>query len=199
MAQAPAKKFRGHLRKRLLIVSQGRQDSMSSQIKLCIHWTAGGPTPTNFDRRPYHFLVDQAGNVINGVHPPEANFKQLTNRDKYAAHCGGGNSWTIGVALCGMRENKRGRSRGYLNPLTEKQCEAAWELIAKLCLKYRIPVSPATVYTHYEFGRLHPGTDSAGKIDITQIPFAPDIKPNDVGQYIRNKILWYIKKETANK
>ena len=68
------------------------------------------------------------------------------------------------------------------------------KLCADLCLKYNIPITPKTVFTHYEFGKAHPKTSSAGKIDITFIPPYPDIKADDCGCFIRTKILWYVKR-----
>lgn len=128
--------------------------------------------------------------MLGGKFKPEANIPPLPN-GKYAAHCGGGNSYCIGVALRGMG--------GYVNPknpgkypLTEKQCEAAWSFIATLCKQYAIPVTPDTVFTHYEFGRRNPDSDSKGKIDITFLPYKPELKANQVGDYIRGKIRWYL-------
>jgi hypothetical protein len=78
-------------------------------------------------------------------------------------------------------------------PLTQKQCEASWAWIARLCLEHGIAVTPETVFTHYEFGKLHPDSDSAGKIDITHLPHQPNLKPDEIGDYIRQKVRWYIK------
>jgi hypothetical protein len=85
------------------------------------------------------------------------------------------------------------RSQGRY-PLTAKQCEATWKLVAEQCHKYGIPVTEDTVYTHYEFGKRNPGSDSAGKIDITYLPYKPELKPEEVGDYIRGKVTWYLKK-----
>jgi hypothetical protein len=74
--------------------------------------------------------------------------------------------------------------------------------MARCCLYYDINVSPDTVYTHYEFGLRHKGTDSAGKIDINQLPWDDSVKAKDVGNVIRAKVSWYmakLKKEAAKK
>ena len=158
--------------------------------RICLHWTAGGLSPNATDKRHYHYIVDAQGTVHLGTYKPEANGRQLTNRDKYAAHCGGGNSYTIGVALCGG-------PKGYkLGEITKISLERACEEMALCCIKYGIKVSPETVYTHYEFGKRHPGTDSSGKIDINQLPWDATIKADKVGDHIRSKVKWYIEKHS---
>ena len=161
--------------------------------KICIHWTAGPYKRTALDERHYHFTVGADGGVAPGQFKPEANIPPLRN-GYYAAHCGGGNSGCIGVALRGMA--------GYVGPghvgpypLTPTQAEAAWALVARLCREYAISVTPETVFTHYEFGRQHSASDSAGKIDITHLPFAPEIPPDAVGDYIRRKVRWYLQQQ----
>jgi len=111
----------------------------------------------------------------------------------YAAHCGGGNTGRIGVALCGMAGFK---SRQFVGayPLTKKQCEAGFKLLAELAKEYKYIITPQTVQTHYEFGKANPKTSSAGKIDIIYLPPYPDIKQDDVGEFIRSKVKWYYSK-----
>ena len=157
--------------------------------KICIHWTAGSYQRSNTDFHVYHYTVGWDGSVSSGKFKPEANIPPLSN-GYYAAHCGGGNSYTIGVALRGMA--------GYVNPdnigeypLTQKQCEAAWKFCAQLCNQHDITPYKDTVFTHYEFGKRRPTSDSAGKIDISFLPHEPDLKPNEIGGYIRNKVIWY--------
>lgn len=151
--------------------------------RICLHWTAGGLTPNAVDKKHYHFIVDFEGVVHVGIYKPEANGKQLSNRDKYAAHCGGGNSFTIGIAVCGGPKGFK------FGTFTQASLESACKKIAECCKTYGIKVSAETVYTHYEFGLRHKGTDSAGKVDINQIPWDPTIKPNAVGNYIRQRVI----------
>ena len=54
-----------------------------------------------------------------------------------------------------------------------------------------IPITPDTVLTHYEFGIKHPKTTSAGKIDITFLPHQANLDKLQIGDFIRNKVLWY--------
>lgn len=159
--------------------------------RIIIHWTAGTYQPNNIDFEHYHFLVTGDGLVIKGKYTPEDNIN--CNDGKYAAHTGGGNTGSIGVAMCGMADYsalKGITSTKY--PLKKFQCERCFKLIAELCKKYNIPITPETVMTHYEFGLKHPNSISAGKIDITALPDYL-VTSHNIGDFIRNKIKWYYK------
>lgn len=155
---------------------------------ITIHWTAGAYYPNQTDLLHYHFLVDKDGIVHKGKYKPEDNMNCYDG--KYAQHCGGKNTNNIGVALCGMLGFKNSKSVGKY-PLTKKQCERAFKLIAELSKQYGIPINENTVMTHYEFGKKHPKTSSYGKIDIIYLPPYPTIKANEIGTFIRNKSNWY--------
>lgn len=62
------------------------------------------------------------------------------------------------------------------------------------CKQYNIAVTPDTVLTHYEFGKKHPKTTSYGKPDISYLHPYPELKPAEIGDYIRNKVKWYLSK-----
>jgi hypothetical protein len=158
--------------------------------RICIHWTAGPYQQTRLDYEHYHYTVGKDGVVANGKFLPEANIPPLVN-GRYAQHCGGGNSYTIGIALRGMAGFQSTDKLGSF-PLTDTQCEAAWKLVALMAKKYNIPVTPETVYTHYEFGKKHPDSDSAGKIDIIHLPYMKDLAPGQIGDFIRGKVKWYM-------
>ncbi len=159
--------------------------------KIIIHWTAGGYQPSAYEKHFYHFLIDDKGCIYNGIYSPEANLN--VSPGKYAAHCGGGNTGAIGVTVCAMAGFKNAKSVGKY-PITRMQIEACYKLCAKLCKKYKIPIMPETVLTHYEFGLKNPKTSSAGKIDIIYLPPYPDVQASMIGDFIRSKILWYYKK-----
>ena len=116
------------------------------------------------------------------------------NDGKYAQHCGGGNTGSIGISMCGMYVPKNTDIKNTKFPLTKIQCEAAFKLIAELCKKYNIKITPQTVLTHYEFGQAHPKTSSYGKIDIIYLHAYPDITKNEMGNFIRSKVRWYFSK-----
>lgn len=162
--------------------------------RIILHWTAGSNYPNSTDFQHYHFLIDKNGKLTNGKFPVSANEVCKTdqfNRALYAAHTGGGNTGSIGVAVCGMAGYK-GKLSDTKYPLTAVQVEKMFSLTAELCKKYGIPVTPDTVLTHYEFGKSHPNTASFGKIDITILPPYLSVKPTEVGDFIRNKVKWYL-------
>ena len=153
--------------------------------KVCIHWTAGGLKPSPTDIEHYHFVIDGEGGVHKGRYPIENNALIWKGKKDYARHCGGGNTRVIGVSLTGSGVS--------WNPplFTRQGFEAMCKQVASLCFEYNIPINPEHVYTHYEFGVKNPKTSSRGKIDINRIPWELQLKPQDVGNYIRTKITWY--------
>lgn len=156
--------------------------------RIIIHWTAGTYQPCNTDYEHYHYLINGDGLVINGKYKPEDN--KNCNDGKYAAHTGGGNTGSIGIAMCGMYGFKSKKDVGKY-PLTKIQCERCFKLIAELAKKYNIAITPQTVMTHYEFGLKHPQTSSAGKIDIIYLPPYGWLDKDDAGSFIRSKSKWY--------
>ncbi len=159
--------------------------------RIIIHWSAGVYYPTEFEKKHYHFLIDKDGNVHNGKFKPEDN--AFCKVGEYAAHTGGGNTGSIGVAFCAMAGFKNKNSVGNY-PILKKQFESAMEFCAKLCKKYKIDVTVQTVMTHYEFGVKNPKTTSAGKIDIIYLPPYPWVAQEEIGSFIRSKIKWYMLK-----
>lgn len=157
--------------------------------RIVIHWTAGTNQPNSTDYEHYHYLINGDGMVINGKYAPEDNLNCYNG--KYAQHTGGGNTGSIGVAMCGMYVPNGTPVQQTKFPLTHTQCEATFKKVAQLCKKYNIKITPETVLTHYEFGKAHPNTSSKGKIDITYIPYMSSLKADEIGNYIRNKVIWY--------
>lgn len=158
--------------------------------RIIIHWTGGIGQPNNLEYNHYHYIVNKDGLIIEGKYKPEDN--ENCNDGKYAAHTGGGNTGSIGVAVCGMLKYVGGKPNSTEYPLNQKQCEACWKLVAELCKKYNIAVTSTTVLTHYEFGITHPKTTSYGKPDISYLHYEPQLKPSEIGNYIRNKVKWYL-------
>ena len=156
--------------------------------RIILHWTAGSYYPTDYEKEHYHFLVDKDGIVHNGKFKPEDN--ECCRIGKYAAHTGGGNTVSIGVAICAMAGYKSKNNTGNY-PILKKQFERTMELCAELAVKYKIDITAQTVLTHYEFGIRNPKTTSAGKIDITYLPPYPWVEKDEAGSFIRSKIKWY--------
>jgi len=159
--------------------------------RIILHWSAGRYYPTAFEKQYYHYLIDCGGNIYQGKYTPEDNLDCTDG--KYAAHTGGGNTGSIGVCFCSMYGFKSAQNAGDY-PVTKVQFEAGMKFCAQLCKKYNLEITPDTVLTHYEFGKTHPQTTSAGKIDITYIPPYPWVSKNDAGSFIRSKVRWYREK-----
>ena len=157
--------------------------------RLILHWTAGSYAASFYDKQFYHFLIDGEGNLHRGIYAPEANLD--VSDGKYAAHTGGGNTDSVGVALCAMANYQNPHNAGRF-PIKPKQLEACLAFCAKVCKKYHIPVDENHVMTHYEFGRKYPHTSSFGKIDITYLPPYPNVDRANVGGFLRQKIKWYL-------
>lgn len=160
--------------------------------RIVIHWTAGTNQPCNTDFEHYHYLVTGEGIIVKGKYKPEDN--ENVNDNIYAQHTGGGNTGSIGVAMCGMYVPKNIPVTQTKYPLTKVQVERCFKLCAELCKKYNIAVTSDTVMTHYEFGLKHPNTSSAGKIDIIYLPPYKWVNKNEIGSFIRSKIKWYLSK-----
>lgn len=156
--------------------------------RIILHWTAGGSVPTSYEKEHYHYLVDSLGKIHLGKFKPEANLNCVEGM--YAEHTGGGNTGSIGVAMCAMADFKNKNDIGSF-PITKVQFESTMKLCAELAKKYGINVTPDNVMTHYEFGQKHPKTTSYGKIDIIFLPPYSWISKDDVGSFIRSKIRWY--------
>ena len=154
---------------------------MTSLNKITIHWTAGLYSPNNTDRLHYHFLVDNNGNIYTGKYVPLDNIN--CKDGKYAAHCGGGNTGNIGIALCGMYDSRF--------PITRKQIEACCKKVAELSKQYGIPIDSKHIFTHAEFGQANPHTTSYGKIDIDKLPCVAVYGIREVGSWIRKTVNWY--------
>ena len=162
--------------------------------RIIIHWTAGGPVPNQHEKECYHYLIDNIGKIYAGKFKPLAN--EICKAGMYAPHTGGGNTGSVGVALCGMWGYKNRQNIGAY-PITKIQFETAMQLCANLATTYNIPINLTGVMTHYEFGKSHPKTSSAGKIDINFLPPYSWVEADDVGNFIRSKIKWYQQNKKA--
>jgi len=165
--------------------------------RIIIHWTAGTYTPNSVELEHYHFLIGyektpvERATIHTGKFKPEDNLNCCDGR--YAAHTGGGNTGSIGVAICAMLGYKDIKHIGNY-PIKPIQMEVCYELCAKLCMDYNLELSKETVMTHYEFGKKNPCTQSRGKIDITYLASNPSLPAGKIGDFIRGKIKWYLNK-----
>ena len=158
--------------------------------RIIFHWSGGANKPNATDLQHYHFCVDSEGKIHEGKFKPEDNESTLDNY--YAMHTGGGNTGSIGIAFCGCYVPPHTDVKLTKYPLTRKQLEAGFKLGAELCKKYKLNLSdPLTIQTHYGFGKRHPNTASAGKIDITYLHEFPHLHKDDIEKFIASKVKWY--------
>lgn len=155
--------------------------------KITIHHTAGNYQANATDKKAYHYLIDDKGKVTKGNYTIADNVNCQDGR--YAAHCGGNNTKNIGVAFCGNRAFSE-KTLTSPQPLTRVQLEAGFKLIAELSIKYGIPVTAQEIFTHYEYDKKKRKPE--GKIDLIYLPPFPNIRKAEVGNFIRNKVCWYI-------
>lgn len=155
--------------------------------RIIIHHTAGTYKPNQTDLEHYHYLIDDIGCVYSGKYKPEDNIDCTDG--SYAAHTYLGNTKSIGIAACcNYNFNLRDKESEY--PITRKQFETLCRLAARMCRKYKIDIN--NVYTHFGYDKLK--NINQGKIDITYLPFKPELNPFQVQDFFRAKIRWYINK-----
>ena len=98
------------------------------------------------------------------------------------------NTGSIGVsACCNMKFNLSTKVSPY--PLTLIQFKSICKLCSELCKKYKISVD--NIFTHYGFDLAH--NIKQGKVDITYLPFKPELNPIQVQNYFRTIIKNYCK------
>lgn len=168
--------------------------------RIVVHWTAGGASASQNDRKHYHYLIDQRGDVVEGFPSLAANCRNLSasdpawshdHPDGYAAHCRRFNSWSMGVSLCGMLDAVEGGSQGPF-PLVEGQATSLVRFLALACETYGLLPTPHRVMTHEEVQRLH-GVSQPGKWDIRWLPTPDGIETgDDVGPWVRAKVREHI-------
>jgi len=152
--------------------------------RIIVHWTAGANTASALDREHYHILIEGGGKVVRGK--PSIDLNQAPVKKGYAAHTLNCNSGSIGVSLCGMAGAVESPFSAGRSPITREQWEILPSVLADLCRRYSIPVTPSTVLSHAEVqGTL--GIAQRGKWDISRLPFEPSIKgAKAVGDLFRN-------------
>jgi len=154
--------------------------------RIVMHWSAGTHKVSALDRQHYHFIVGGDGQVVPGIHAPEANIRPV--KGKYAAHTLSLNTGSIGVALAAMAGAQERPFNAGQAPITAVQLEKFVHLIAALSCKYNIPVTREAILSHAE---VQPTlkVKQKGKWDIAWIPgmVAPG-NPVLVGDELRRRI-----------
>jgi hypothetical protein len=139
-----------------------------TMARIIVHWTAGGPEPSDMDRSHYHLLVTRGGRLVRGDHDISDNV--TTRDDDYAAHTRGCNTGSIGVALCGMAGAVEKPFSAGPYPLTKGQWNNALLACADLCERYGIVPNPRGLLMHCEVGEVL-GIEQRGKWDVSVLTF----------------------------
>jgi N-acetyl-anhydromuramyl-L-alanine amidase AmpD len=171
---------------KVLPVSRPDTSPVTGLRRIIFHWTAGTHVVSSVDRRHYHFIIAGDGSTVDGIHKPEDNIS--TADGHYAAHTRSLNTGSIGVAVAGMNGAKERPFSAGGFPMREIQIDALVRLLAHLCAKYRIPVTPQTVLSHAE---VQPtlGITQAGKWDVMWLPGMNATQdPVAIGNIIRARV-----------
>jgi hypothetical protein len=149
-----------------------RDDKMPSceMARVIVHWTAGTYKASALDREHYHILIEGDGNVVYGVHGIDANAKPA--REPRASHTRNCNTGSIGVAVCCMNNAREKPFSAGSFPMTIAQWQVMAEVVAELCRRYKIAVTPKTVLAHGEV-QATLNITQLGKWDPLVLPWLP--------------------------
>lgn len=157
--------------------------------RIVLHWTGGTGVFSTFEKRHYHYGVQQDLQVVAGV-PVAANMRQVGPQAPYAAHTRGYNSYSVGVAFCGMRDAVEGRNHGS-HPLTLEQVEVGCAFVAELCRAWNLRPNEDQVFTHAEAQRIH-GKPQSNKWDVDVLPFR-QASAQDNATWLRARVQHYMR------
>lgn len=157
----------------------------ASPVRVIVHWTAGAPNASSLDKEHYHVLVEQDLELVRGVFTIKDN--DNTGDDRYAAHTKGKNTRSIGISLCGMSGSSEHPFIPGPHPIKEPQWDRAARVVAELCERYDIPVTPQTVLQHGEVQEIL-GAPQNGKWDVCRLPWKPNWSHAQVGEDFRTRV-----------
>nr|WP_184203530.1 N-acetylmuramoyl-L-alanine amidase [Armatimonas rosea] len=154
--------------------------------RVIIHWSEGRNLSNDTDREHYHLLIEQAEagqvRVIRGDHSIADNAS--TGDGDYAAHTRDCNTGSIGVALCGMMGCQESPFQAGPAPITLAQWRLLEQVVAELCQRYRIAVTPETVLCHGEVQR-NLNIRQRGKWDPMRWPWDLSVPGSQIGSQFR--------------
>lgn len=157
-----------------------------SMDRIIGHWTGGGHKANSIDRKAYHALVEGDANVVRGIPSIALNSGRIQNG--YAAHTLNCNTGSIGVAMCGMAGAVESPYDAGSAPLTREQFMRFVQVVAELCRRYGIPVTPRTVLFHAEV-QATLGIRQRNKWDVAVLPFDQSVKgARVIGDYFRSLV-----------
>ena len=153
--------------------------------RIIVHWTAGGYQANDVDRAAYHILVEESGKLVRGTHSIDSNLS--TADGDYAAHTFMCNTGSIGVSMCCMRDCVQSPFSPGKSPMTQRQWTTMLEVVAQLCRRYGIDVTPTTVLGHGEVQRTL-GIKQKSKWDPMALPWNRKLEPEAVGALLREGV-----------
>lgn len=135
---------------------------------IVVHWTAGGHKASWLDRAHYHVIIEDDGKLVRGDNSIKNNAAPITG--SYAAHTLRHNTGIIGVSLACMASAIPEPFNSGVFPMTRTQWDALPPVLAALCRRYGIKVTPKTLLSHAE---VQPtlGIAQRGKWDISRLSF----------------------------
>jgi hypothetical protein len=160
--------------------------------RIVLHWTAGRYSPSDYDRRHYHCLIDGEGHAVRGGF--EAGQTAPSTRNL--------NTGTYAISIAAMFGAREGGPYGEF-PMTRLQYERAAQAAAEVVAAYDLAITPGTVLSHeevtYVYGPLAspPGPEhlrQRGRWDVSQLPWERPHRPKrEVWYSFRSKVAWYLK------
>ena len=162
--------------------------------RVILHWTAGAHTASANDKEHYHVLVEGDGTVVYGTHPIDANARPA--REPRASHTRDLNTGSIGVAVCCMKDAKEQPFSPGPFPMTIQEWQVAAEVVAELCAKYNIAVTPRTVLAHGDV-QATLKVPQLQKWDPLVLPWTPLVPRQQVMEQFRAAVQGHITRPTA--
>jgi hypothetical protein len=153
--------------------------------RVILHWTAGAYNASALDREHYHVLIEGDGSIVYGIHAIDANAKPA--REPRASHTRNCNTGSIGVAVCCMKDAKERPFSAGPFPMTVEQWTVAAEVVAELCARYAIAVTPKTVLAHGEV-QATLKIEQLGKWDPMVQPWSPSTPRQQVMDQFRASV-----------
>jgi hypothetical protein len=153
--------------------------------RIVCHWTAGAYNPSENDLLHYHILIDGDGDLHRGTHTIADN--ESTGDGDYAQHTKGLNTRSIGVSVCCMADAKESPFKSGGFPMKQVQWDAMIEVVAELCKKYNVAITPTTVLGHGEVQK-NIGVVQNGKWDPMKLSFASQLTKAQVGTKLRAEV-----------
>lgn len=140
--------------------------------RIIVHWTAGQHRASGLDKSHYHILIEGNGDLVRGTPSIAANGIGASGaRASHTLNC---NTGSIGVSLCCMAGAVERPFNPGKAPMTAAQWQALPRVLADLCRRYGIGVTPKNVLSHAEV-QANLKIAQRGKWDIARVVPAPEL------------------------